>query len=247
MSGEELKRIAASLALEPQTPHGCLQRLILESVFDEPISSEEVSRYASERCGRNMKTIHVQTYMKRFMDAGIIQAIKPAGTRQNFWTLASVDRKVALRGLGKTQRSKQIEHELFSDELVSKLKKDFHRELEELKDNFGRNGNSTAFLLRKILEKLLIIVFGKRSNENLLKDPTQPGNWKGLEGMVETAARERYNGIPFLLPRTAREVQGIKFLGDTAAHNPLANVDTETILPQMPFIITAYSELAERL
>jgi hypothetical protein len=247
MSGEELKRIAASLPLELQTPHGCLQRLVGEGVFDEPVSSEDVSRFATERCGRSIKTIHVQTYMKRFMDAGVIQAVKPAGMRQNFWTLASVDRKEALRRLGKTQKSKQVEHELFSDELVSKLNKDFHRELAELKDNFGRNGNSTAFLLRKILEKLLIIVFGKHSNENLLKDPARPGNWKGLEDMVETAARERHSGIPFLLPRTAREIQGIKFLGDTAAHNPLANVDTETILPQMPFIITAYSELAERL
>ena len=80
-----------------------------------------------------------------------------------------------------------------------------------------------------------------------LKILSRPGYWKGLEDMVEIASRERHNGIPFLLPRTAREIQGIKFLGDTAAHNPLANVETKTILPQMPFIITAYSELASRL
>jgi len=221
--------------------------LIGKGVFDEVISSEDVSRSVREMCGRRLRTIHVQTYLKKFMDAGIIQAVRRPDARQNFWTLACLDRNDALRRLGKTQKFRQVEHDLFSEELVTKLGKDFDRELAELRDNFGRNGNATAFLLRKILEKLLIIVFGKHGNESLLKDVSQPGNWKGLEEMVEIASRERQRGIPFLLPRTAREIHGIKFLGDTAAHNPLVNVDSATILPQMPFIITAYSELANRL
>jgi len=41
--------------------------------------------------------------------------------------------------------------------------------------------------------------------------------------------------------------RGIKFLGDTAAHNPMVNVDVADILPQMPFIVTAYKELALHL
>jgi len=65
--------------------------------------------------------------------------------------------------------------------------------------------------------------------------------------MVEIAAREKINGLPFLTPKTANEIKGIKFLGDTAAHNPLVGVDVRTILPQMPYIITAYNELAKRL
>jgi len=54
-------------------------------------------------------------------------------------------------------------------------------------------------------------------------------------------------GCLFLSPKTAEKIEGIKFLGDTSAHNPLVNVDMETILPQMPFIITAYKELAKHL
>ena len=50
-----------------------------------------------------------------------------------------------------------------------------------------------------------------------------------------------------MLPKTVSKLQGIKFLGDTSAHNPLTNVKMETILPQMPFIITAYEELSNYL
>ena len=70
---------------------------------------------------------------------------------------------------------------------------------------------------------------------------------EGLKDLIGTAAREKLDGVPFLLPKTANEIKGIKSLGDTAAHNPLVNMEMSTILPQMPFIITAYQELASRL
>lgn len=127
------------------------------------------------------------------------------------------------------------------------MEKDFGEDLKELRSNFGLNGNCTAFLLRKILEKLIIIVFGKNGKQGLLEVPGQPGRWVGLEQMIDTAAREKVAGVPFLTARTAKEIRGIKFLGDTAAHNPLTNVDMNTIVPQMPFIITAYEELEKRL
>jgi hypothetical protein len=50
-----------------------------------------------------------------------------------------------------------------------------------------------------------------------------------------------------LIPKTANEIKGLKFLGDTAAHNPLVSVDMKTIVPQMPYIITAFEELARHL
>jgi hypothetical protein len=118
---------------------------------------------------------------------------------------------------------------------------------QKLRDNFGRNGNCTAFLLRKILEKLLIIIFGKKGKDALLEDKGRPGGWNGLKDIIEIAAKEKINGIPFLIPKTANEIKGLKFLGDTAAHNPLVSVDMQTILPQMPYIITAYEELAKHL
>jgi hypothetical protein len=68
-----------------------------------------------------------------------------------------------------------------------------------------------------------------------------------IYGVIGIASCEKLQGVPFIWPKTANEIRGIKFLGDAAAHNPLANVEIDTILPEMPYIITAYEELSERL
>jgi hypothetical protein len=141
----------------------------------------------------------------------------------------------------------KIENELFSDELINKLDKDFKYEIEDLKLNFGRSGNCTAFLLRKILEKLIYITFAKYNLISQLEDKTKEGKLIGLGAMINVATSEKIKGIPFLLSKTGKEIQGIKFLGDTSAHNPLIEVDMKTIIPQMPYIITAYKELAIKL
>lgn len=140
-----------------------------------------------------------------------------------------------------------IESQLFDVALIQKFGRNFEKELADLHLNFGRSGNCTAFLLRKILEKLIYIVFTKNGIELKLEDKIISGRLIGLDAMVDTATRERLGGIPFLLPKTAQEIRGIKFLGDISAHNPLTDVDMKTILPQMAFIITAYKELAQRL
>ena len=141
----------------------------------------------------------------------------------------------------------KIENELFDDGLVKKFGKDFEVEMKDLQHNFGASGNCTAFLLRKILEKLIFITFARHGLQANLGDSGTPSKLIGLEAMINTAAREKVKGIPFLTSRTAQEIRGIKFLGDTSAHNPLTNVDIKTIIPQMPFIITAYKELASHL
>ena len=247
MSGKSLKHKAETLAINPQSRYVLLQRLILDGFFDRPVSSKEVVLRLKERFGKRWKTSYVQTYMQKFMTVGIIHAVKPHGGGQNFWVLASVHRDDALRTIGKKKRVRDIEEQLFSDHLTKKLRKNFGREVEELYGNFGKNGDCTAFLLRKILEKLLIIVFAKNGRDHLLEDKARPGGWKGLKDMIDSASREKLNGVPLLTPKTAKEIKGIKFLGDTAAHNPLVGVDMNTILPQMPFVITAYEELAKRL
>lgn len=247
MSGESLKEKARTLAIDSQSRYALIQKLIVAGFFDAPVSSEAVVLKIKERFGRRWKTGHIQTYMRKFMDADFIHAVKPAGHTRNYWVLSSVTRDQALRAIGKKKKVQEIEAELFSAQLVRRLRKDFDRELDELQDNFGKNGNCTAFLLRKILEKLIIIVFTKNGKDSLLEDKKRSGGWIGLKEMIETASREKLRGVPFLLPRTANEIKGIKFLGDTAAHNPLVSVDMSTILPQMPYIITAYEELAKRL
>lgn len=137
----------------------------------------------------------------------------------------------------------RIENELFEDGLIKKFGGDYKTEIDDLHHNFGKSGNCTAFLLRKILEKLIYKTFAKHALELKLEDKNVPGRIIGLEAMINTAAREKVNGIPFLTSQTAQEVRGIKFLGDASAHNPLTQVDMKTIIPQMPFIITAYKEL----
>jgi hypothetical protein len=247
MRGSDCKEAAAKLEIKPKSRPALLQRLVVDGFFDAPVSSEQIVKKIGERFGRRWKTKWVQLYLRRFMDGYIIHAVKLTGQKANYYVIASVTRDDAVRQIGKGRRVKDIEGELFSSALSATLEKDFKDELAELHDNFGRNGNCTAFLLRKILEKLIIIVFGKKGKDALLQDKARPGGWVGLKEMIDTAAREKIAGVPFLLPKTANEIKGIKFLGDTAAHNPLVGVDIKTILPQMPFIITAYEELAKRL
>lgn len=247
MSGKSLKEKAGSLAVDPDSRYALLQKLILAGFFDSPVSSKEVVLGIKENFGKKWKTNHVQTYMQKFMTAGVIRAVTSAGSQSNYWVLSSVKREQALREIGKSGKVQEIEEGLFSERLMRRLKKDFSQELDELRSNFRRNGNCTAFLLRKILEKLIIIVFAKNGKEKVLEDKNRAGGWVGLKEMIETATREKLKGVPFLTARTANEIKGVKFLGDTAAHNPLARVEMSTILPEMPYIITAYEELGGRL
>ena len=244
---EAIKEQAKNTVVRPKTNHAILRKLVIDGFFDRPVSSEEVVLRIRETVGDRWRTSHVQTYMKKFMQAGIIHAVKPSHSNQNFWVLAGVERAEALKVIRKTKRGRAIEEGLFSEDLMRKLGRDFNFELEELHDNFGKHGNCTAFLLRKILEKLLIITFSKKQKGHLLEDPARPGGWKGLKEMIEIAAKEKVDGVPFLTGKTAHEIKGLKFLGDTAAHNPLVGVDMTSILPQMPYMITAYAELAKRL
>jgi hypothetical protein len=194
-----------------------------------------------------MKTHHIQTYMRKFMESGIVHAVKPEGSKLNYYVLASVTREEALQKIGKDRRVLEVERQLFSDSLTKRLAPEFSVELDELHANFGRHGNATAFLLRKILEKLLIIVLAKLGKSALIADPRHPGGWKGLQDIIGIAAAEKVQGLPVLSAKTATAISGVKFLGDSAAHNPLTSVHMNTIIPQMPFIITAYEEISRHV
>lgn len=138
----------------------------------------------------------------------------------------------------------EIKTVLFDLELEKRFGKDFERDIADLHLNFGRSGNCTAFLLRKILEKLIYITFAKVNLLHKIEDKNVSGRIIGLDAMIKAAVQEkRQDGTPFIAANTAKNVEGLKFLGDASAHNPLTEVDMKTILPQMPFIITAYKEL----
>ena len=137
--------------------------------------------------------------------------------------------------------------DVLPDDLIVALGKDFDTEIHDLRLNYGSSGTCTAFLLRKILEKLIFLTFAKNGLDSKLEDKTKSGGLVGLNTMLNLATAHKIHGKPFLMPKTAKEIQGIKFLGDTSAHNPLVNVSMKTIVPVMPFIVTAYSELSKKL
>ena len=138
-----------------------------------------------------------------------------------------------------------LNDDVFSDKLIKDLGTVFETEIKDLNLNYGTSGTCTAFLLRKILEKLVFLTFAKNGISDQLKDKN--GDFVGLKTMLDLCKANKVGGKPYLMPKTAKEIAGIKFLGDTSAHNPLINVDTKTIVPQMPFIITAYEELSTKL
>lgn len=138
-----------------------------------------------------------------------------------------------------------LSDEVLPDKLIDTLGTSFENEVHDLRMNYGHSGTCTAFLLRKILEKLIFVTFAKSGLGHQLEDLNH--SRVGLGTMIQRAVDLKVNGKPFLMPKTGKAINGIKFLGDTSAHNPLTNVDMKTIIPQMPFIVTAYEELAAQL
>jgi len=60
---------------------------VLDGLFDSTVSSEDVIRRIKEKFGKRWKTSYVQTYMRKFMEAGVIHAVKPVGHKGNYWVL----------------------------------------------------------------------------------------------------------------------------------------------------------------
>ncbi len=145
MSGNSLGLLKAKvegMTVDPQSGYGVLKKLILEDEFNQPISSADIVHRIKEKIGKRWRTSYVQTYMTKFMQAGIVHAVKPAGSTVNYWVLTNMRREAALREISKGKKVREIEEELFSEKLVAKLSKDFSDELDELRDNFGKNGLS---------------------------------------------------------------------------------------------------------
>jgi len=133
-------------------------------------------------------------------------------------------------------------NKVLSEITKKKLGERFQQEIRELNIAFTYDcGTSGAFLLRKILEKMIILVLNSNSQSSLLKDSN--GKSRGLEALINICSQNKIKNNFILQNQTAQKLLGIKFLGDTAAHNPIANVDLETLNPQLPYWITAVKEL----
>jgi hypothetical protein len=211
----------------PQTPPQALKFLWTKKFFESGRSFGDI-KVELGRLGCNPSDQNLQMALTRAI------FLRQSGARGSYTYI----QKYAAQGI-------TLDHQFLSEELVRALGSDFETEISDLQVNFGKSGTCTAFLLRKILEKLIFIAFAKNNLDDKLKD--EKGALIGLKTMLKMCTAQKVNGKPFLMSKTAKEIEGVKFLGDTAAHNPLTNVKMQTIIPVMPFITTAYDELAEKL
>lgn len=219
-------------------------KLLKDGDFINVLSSQELTHLLNEGPGKNIKVSNLTSLMELLLKEDIVKVkiVDKGKNKKKYWFPNWVDKKqVEFNLTGKTSISEQI----FSKQLIKVMGKDFETEIKDITFIYGRSGTCTAFLLRKILEKLIFLTFAKNDLSDQLKDNN--GNFVGLKTMLNRATTNKFQGKPFLMPKTAKEIEGIKFLGDTSAHNPLTNVEMKTINPQMPFIITAYEELSKKL
>jgi len=132
------------------------------------------------------------------------------------------------------------------DALRKELGEKFITEIEGLEIVYGKHGDCTAFLLRKILEKALFLALVKtRYEEEKLSDNSR--KYVGLEKLLDIASSWKVEGVPLLPQKTIEKVKGVKFLGDVAAHNYFINVSMEEIIPQIPYFQIALKQLSKYL
>lgn len=222
---KKLKKIAEKA---PET----LRILWQEGFFMNWSDQEDVSAHLAERGNH---------FRPNTLRMALVRSPLLISRKQND-SLEFIQKKPAV-----SKEVEKVENELFEDGLIEKLGKAFEIEIADLHHNFRKSGNCTAFLLRKMLEKLIYITFAKNGLGSRLEVANGSGRLVGLEAMINTAAREKVNGMPFITTHTAEAIRGIKFLGDASAHNPLTDVDMKTILHQIPCIVMAYKELSRLL
>src|SRR5690606_28986472 len=81
-------------------------------------------------------------------------------------------------------------------DLKNKLLKKCDTELKDIELVFDRSGTCTAFLLRKILEKLLFYVFVENNLSSKIKDPKNPNRLLGLGDLLKKVQNENIKGKP---------------------------------------------------
>lgn len=150
--------------------------------------------------------------------------------------------------LGGKQELHKYDSDLFDKELIEQLGKRFNMELSQAQTSYMYEcGDSLAFLLRKILEKAIYLSFATNGKLDRIKDPNN-SHYFGLEKLIDICTTEKGgDGTPFLIPKTAKELRGIKFLGDTSAHDFLYNVKVSDIKTELPIFKVSLGQLAKKL
>ena len=106
----------------------------------------------------------------------------------------------------------------------------FKKEVEELKLVSSKCPNSTAFLMRKILEKLLFISISKSNNkEKITRLREEQFRLPNLSELLNLAKSAEINNKHIIAPKNIDKIDGSKFLGATSAHDYLTSVSFEDI------------------
>lgn len=237
MKFSDIKKKLEKMKFKNDSIYNKIKGLIINGeILHQPIYSEELARKLTDATLKKIKSLVIATYMKPFIKADIVKTEFVGKKRIWYGSWLKVDKKI-------------LSHEFpIPDELIRKLGKRFEADIKDLQLVWNRSGNCTAFLLRRMIEKAIYFAFAKQGMIDKLKDPSNTSKLIGLEKMINIAEKENArDGIPFLTSKTAGHLKRSKFLGDTAAHNFLANIYPKQILIEINFIITALEELSSRL
>lgn len=124
----------------------------------------------------------------------------------------------------------------------------FKKETEELEIVMNSCSDCTAFVMRKILEKLLFIIISKSDKKQKLREiKNKEGKLPNLTQLLNIAKVAEINDLHIISPKSISNLQGIKFLGDTSAHDYLTNVGFEDIKQELAHWRIAVKQLASNL
>jgi len=124
----------------------------------------------------------------------------------------------------------------------------FEKEMNELEIVSHNCPNCTAFLMRKVLEKLLFITISKSNNKNKIEEIKQTrGLLPNLTELLRIAKSSEIDDKHILAPKNIDKLEGSKFLGDTAAHDYLTNVSFEDIKNEISVWRISIKQLNESL
>jgi hypothetical protein len=93
MSAEskKLKALATNLSLRDGGKHELLRKLIVDGFFDTPKTTGEIITEIRQTVGTRLESNVIQTYMRKFMEQGIVRSLRDKHHHGNFWILASED------------------------------------------------------------------------------------------------------------------------------------------------------------
>lgn len=239
MKPKEFDRRLREVGLRRGSVPDKIRNLLLErNLLEQPMMSEAIRERLYERAGLTVKVNNLTSHMKPFLEAGIVLRRKAKGESEDrvIWYAAWQD-----EGYQPTLGTYP-----FDAVFEKSLGKSFETEFADLRLVYGKSGTCSAFVFRKLLEKAIFIALVKNgAKENKLMDPS--GRYLGLVNLLALATKVKHKSMPILSPKVYEKIQGVKFLGDSAAHNYLINVTMEDIVPQLPYVTLALKEIARGL